>query len=138
MLRKLLRSVRLLALASSLLAACGADSTGPEPVPGTYVATTLTVTDNGETINALDRGVSIQLTLRANGTTTGVFHFPAGYESGEPAENIALDGTWSRNGNIITFDQPGADTFLRDAEFRVRGNRLESTFRTTRVVLTRQ
>jgi hypothetical protein len=52
-----------------------------------------------------------------------------------------LAGGWSLTGNTVTFDQPDADTFLRDVPFTAELNRLsaEATFsgQTIRLILSK-
>ena len=130
-------------LTAALLGACDTTTAPTAPtVAGTYVATTLAVTEDGTTVDLLQQGFGIELTLHPDNTTSGVFHFAFEEEPGDPAEDISLDGTWSlrRSGDETTveLDQPGADTFLRDVTFRVRGNQLEGSYQALRAVLTKR
>ncbi|HEX8363582.1 MAG TPA: hypothetical protein VF613_25905 [Longimicrobium sp.] len=110
---------RSLALLVALLAACdgGTDS---EPITGDYSATTLSVSENGTTTNFLSRGVSLEITLNADSTTTGRLLAP------DPTEPVdaSLAGLWSLRGDTVRF-QHSADTFVRDMPFVVRDGRLE-------------
>jgi hypothetical protein len=121
--------------ASVFLAAALAcdDPTGPsvEAVAGTYTATQLTTTESGVTTNQLAAGVSITLTLNANGTTSGRFIMPGELDAD-------LTGTWTLSGNSVNLDH-SADTFLRDMPLLVlRGATLvgDQTFSGTRIQLT--
>jgi hypothetical protein len=109
-------------------------------VAGTYVANELSVTENGARRDLLAEGYSIQMDLKADGATTGVFHFPA--QSGKPASDVPLTGTWAVTGSngkyTVTFDQPNADTFLRDTAFTLNGLRLEGSYGALRAVLQRK
>ncbi|CAN5300523.1 hypothetical protein BH24GEM2_BH24GEM2_06460 [soil metagenome] len=106
-------------------------------VAGTYIATELSVTENGARRDLLADGVSIQINLQADGATTGVFHFPA--QGGKPAYDVDLTGTWAVTGSdgkyTVTFNQPNADTFLRDTAFTLNGHRLEGLYGALRAVL---
>lgn len=106
-------------------------------VAGTYIANELTVTENGSKRDLLAEGFSIQIDLKADGTTAGVFHFPV--QSGKPASDVPLTGTWTVTGSdgryTVTFDQPNADTFLRDTAFTLNGQRLEGSYGALRAVL---
>jgi hypothetical protein len=130
MIRTKLRSFRpaLLLLALLAVAACGADSTGPSrvDVAGDYTATALMIDVGGQSINGLAAGVTLDLTLNSDGTTTGRFFAPA--EFNEPDEGdfeADLTGTWTLSGNTVTFQQ-NADTFVRDLRFTFRNDRLEA------------
>ena len=56
----------------------------------------------------------------SNGTTTGTLVVPAPLNNGV-AINESMAGTFTRNGDTVTFDQ-SADTFVRDMTFTVVGN----------------
>jgi hypothetical protein len=106
---------------------CG-DETGPnEAIAGTYTASTFTVTPTGEAPqDALAAGASMQIFLASNGTTTGTLTVPPTLTGGAPIE-ASMDGTFSRAGNTVTFDQL-ADTFVRDATWTLGTNTLSTTF----------
>ncbi|HYC31874.1 MAG TPA: hypothetical protein VEB59_06255 [Gemmatimonadales bacterium] len=138
--RALSRLSAALAIAS-LLAACGDESFSPtvDNVPGTYTASSFTLTSAGVTVDLLDQGASVEVTLAPSGTTTGRVFVPDGLEGGEDLDED-LTGTWALNGSTVTFDHT-ADTFLRDLQFQATRNRLtsEATFfdETIRIVLTK-
>jgi hypothetical protein len=128
------------------LAACGGDTTGPDPqqaamqkVAGHYVASqsygalSFTTTASGETIDWLAVGGSLEIDLAADGTTTGRVFVPGGDEDGSDWE-ADLKGTWTLAGSTIRFSHK-ADTFVRDMPFTVRDGRLDGdqTFGGTRV-----
>ena len=113
-----------------LLAALAcSDATAPSvrAVAGTYTATRLATTTNGVTTDELAAGMSIEITLNPDGTTTGMMVVP-----GKPNED--LTGTWSLNGAAVRLNH-SADTFLRDMTLAVRGNTLvgDQVFGGTRV-----
>lgn len=111
-----------------------------ETVAGRYHATTLTVTEGGSTTNLLLGGGFLDLVLHENGTTSGRVFLP-GWGEGGGDFDMELPGTWSLTGNTVTFDQPDADTFLRDVPFTAERNRLsaEGTFsdQTIRLILSK-
>lgn len=118
----------LLPLALLTVAACGDDSTGPSraDVAGDYTATTLVITASGQTINALAAGVTLDVTLNSDGTTTGRLFTPAEFNDPDEGDlDTDLSGTWTLNGNTVTFQQSG-DTFVRDLRFTFRNDRLEA------------
>lgn len=126
-----------------VLPGCGGD--GPTglsraDLTGDYTATTLTITVGGTTTDALARGMSLQITLHADGTTSGRFAIPAEMRQSEDAAQVSMEGTWELAESTVTFDQP-ADTFVRDMEFTATPGRLEGgeTFgdETVRLVLER-
>jgi len=106
--------------------ACGDDSgTGPsmQSVAGSYIASSFTITQSGSTIDLLDLGASVDVTLNRNGTTTGTLFLPGVEEDG--SDLIAdLSGTWSLRGKTVDFSH-NADTFLRDLPFEVDGEALK-------------
>jgi hypothetical protein len=124
------RVLRLSLLAIGLaLGGCG-DETGPgSGVAGSYHATTLTLTENGQSTNMLAQGAELTVTLAADLTTAGTLVVPAAYtESGTTeAESLAGTYTYDAQAGTVTFDHD-ADTYLRDVTWTVDGDRLTSTF----------
>jgi hypothetical protein len=140
-----------LVLAMGALACGDDDPTGPsfETIAGTYAATTLTVTEDGETLDLLeDNDNVVAVTLTSSGTTTGEI-FLEGLEDDGGDVDLDLTGTYTLDGSTVRFTH-GADTFLRDIDFTVTGDRLTGTWvdthdnsdasddTTVNVVLTRQ
>jgi hypothetical protein len=129
-----------LALALGLLA-CGNDSVAPtvDTVAGTYTATTFTITSTSPPTDALALGLTLTLTLALDGTTTGRLFLPGGGDNGVDLDED-LTGTWALSGETVSFIQ-SANTFIRDAVFRVGPNELstEGTFGDTslRLVLSK-
>jgi hypothetical protein len=131
-------------IAFSALAFLGCDSDDPftpsvDNVAGTYTATTFTTTAAGVTTDHLAAGASVELTLSADGSTSGRLFVPdAGEEGGDFEANLV--GSWTIDDQSVVLDHD-ADTFLRDVTFTAARNRLtaERTFVTTtvRVVLNR-
>ena len=118
--------------------ACDDGPVTPEDVAGTYVATTLLVTEGGVTFNALDLGAELEMTLNENGTTVGALFVPGGDEDGtDLVEDLAGTWTLSEDGERVTFSQTG-DTFIRDVEFLVEGNQLLANELGIEVVLTKR
>jgi hypothetical protein len=102
-------AVRLLVLlAVGPVLACSDSSTPtspPDPVGG-YSATEFTTTANGVTVDQLAEGVTLTLTLAADGSTGGALFVPAAGQS-----PLDLTGTWTRKGTTVTFHHP-LQTFL--------------------------
>lgn len=123
------------ALSVGALGACGDDDddlTGNESptmasVAGTYEATTLTVVENGQTFDVLadNDANEVRVTLTSTGTTTGRAFF-AGLDDDGGDIDMDLTGTYTLNGSTLRFAH-GADTFLRDADLTVSGNRITGT-----------
>lgn len=111
----------------SAVAACGDDGVvDPDPVAGTYTATTFRVTPPAATeINVLTEGGSLTIVIGANSTTTGTLNLPASVTGGTPLQ-ASMAGTVERNGNGVSFDQT-ADTFVRDLNWTVAGNTITVT-----------
>jgi hypothetical protein len=117
------------AVVSALVSAACGDST----------ATTFTYQWDGSSTDHLADGATINITLNADGTTTGRLFVPEGSPGGVDWDED-LAGTWAFWGRWVTFDHP-ARTFLRDMSFMVEANRLsgEETLGTltVRVVLSK-
>lgn len=105
------------------LAACGDDGVAPpggcEDIVCTFTAETFTLTTDGVTTDLLERGSTLTITLREDGTTTGQLFVPDGDEDGSDLD-ANLDGTYSFDDDAdeVTFSQE-ADTFVRDVTFSV-------------------
>ncbi len=123
-----------------LTLSCGGDdspfSPTVETVAGSYQASSLTGTQSGITVNLLSLGATVAIVLNTDGTTTGRIFAPGLDEGGQDLD-VDLAGTWTLQGETVTFNHPG-DTFIRDIPFTVGRNRLagEGTFRTVTVRLT--
>jgi len=129
--------------AALLLIACGDDPAEPRltmtMVAGEYVAEqtlgaiTFTTTEGGETIDWLERGASLTITLATDGTTEGRLFVPGMDEDGGDFD-ADLTGAWTLVGDTVRFSH-AADTFVRDMPFVVRDGRLEGdrTFGGTRI-----
>src|SRR5215210_6896544 len=109
-----------------LTLACGGDdsfSPTVENVAGTYQASTLTATQSGITVNLLSLGGTVDIVLNQDGTTTGRVFAP-GLDQGGQDLDVDLAGTWTLQGETVTFDHAG-DTFIRDIPFTAERNRLQ-------------
>ena len=132
--------VRMMLAAVPFALACSSDSLSVDDILGPYTATTLTIKPPGAAqIDVIGVGGSMEITLFANGTTTGTLSAPASVNNGTPLlESMA--GTFTLTGTTVTFDQ-AADTFVRETPFSADGNRLVATFTANNaevhVVLTR-
>ena len=119
-----------------VLVACYDGPTGPEPLTGTWIATTMRITpDGGETADLLAEGASLTITFGGGYTTTGTLSLPG--ES--PA---SMNGTYIRRRNTLEFVQT-ADTFVRDLSWDIGTNTLTASDQTLddtefEIVLTRE
>jgi hypothetical protein len=133
-------TLKLLPILMLLTLSCGGDDPPFTPtlesVAGSYQASSLTGTQSGITVNLLSLGASVEIVLNENGTTTGRVFAP-GLDDGGQDLDVDLAGTWSLQGETVTFNQAG-DSFIRDVPFTVGRNRLqgEGTFKTVTVRLT--
>ena len=135
---------RLLPVLLFLTLSCGGDDEPFSPtvqdVAGSYQASSLTGTQSGITVNLLSLGASVEMVLNENGTTSGRVFAPGLDEGGQDLD-VDLAGTWTLQGETVTFNQTG-DTFIRDVPFTVTPNRLrgEGTFNgvTVRLTLTKE
>ncbi len=122
---------RLIAVALFALApaACNSES-GPENgIAGTWEATELTLTIDGQDADLLGEGGELVLVLTDAGTTTGTFTVPGAYtESGED-ETQSLVGTYAYDEDTdrVTFGHD-ADTFIRDVLWTVDGDEMRGVF----------
>jgi hypothetical protein len=102
-----------------LLQACGGFEPTTELVAGTYQATTFESQVDGEaTIDQLEAGASLTITLHVDGTTTGRLFIPEGTEEGNDMD-ASMVGTWVLTDKAVDFNQD-ADTFVRDLTFEAR------------------
>jgi hypothetical protein len=128
-------------LAVAAVVACS-DSFKPttENVMGDYSVRTFQTTDTSGTIDWIQRGGTLTISLGRSGITTGHIFVPGAGEGGVDFDQILI-GDWSLSGNTITFDMPAVDTFIRDMPWTVTENTLsgDHTFSGTRirVVLTK-
>jgi hypothetical protein len=108
-----------------LTLSCGGDdpfSPTVQNVAGSYQATTLTATESGITTNLLQLGATIEIVLNENGTTTGRLFAP-GLDEGGGDVDVDLVGTWTLNGDTVTFEQEG-DSFIPQVPFVAGRNQL--------------
>jgi hypothetical protein len=112
------------------LALGGCDSPTEPPtvasVSGEYQASTLALTQGGQSQDFLAVGAELTVSLKPDGTTTGRLFVPEGDEDGRDLREDLM-GRWTLRGDTVRFQQ-GADTFLRDMPFLVRGRRLEGEY----------
>jgi hypothetical protein len=129
-------------LSLAALAACGDSNSPNEAVAGTYQATELVFTPAGSgPVDVLALGGSMDLVLTSQGTTTGTLVVPAEFtEDGVDEDVIGLEGTFTRTGNTLRFQQEG-DSFVRDVVWIVGSGTLTTTYTdpegTIQVTLTR-
>lgn len=117
--------VTALPLLALVLFACDDDATGiDEDLVGSYQATTFTVTTDDGTTDVLAEGGSLDITLAADGTTSGTLIIPATQSESGEEEQASMSGTWSIESGTVTFEQD-ADTFVRDMGFQASEGRLE-------------
>ena len=117
-------------------------ATDPDPLVGTYLATTFRVTPSGQgVLNVLALGGTLGLNVANNYVTSGTLIVPASVNGGSTF-TASLAGTATRTGSSVRFTQ-SADTFVRDLTFTLAENRLEAVDQvvggtTYNIILTRQ
>jgi hypothetical protein len=122
--RTTMPALGVLALLSAL--ACSSSTTASDTVAGTYQASRLRFTEQGQaTVDALAGGATITITLTNTGTTTGTFFVPGALNGGVP-QSYDLSGTYLRTGAVLEFTH-SADTFLRDVPWTIQGATLVTT-----------
>jgi hypothetical protein len=112
-----IRSTIAIALAFALGGCGGEDAFSPTlaSVTGSYTASALTLTSSIGTTDLLALGSTVDITLAADGTTSGRLFVPGGDEGGGDLD-VDLAGTWALSGSTVTFNQTG-ESFIRDVEF---------------------
>ena len=127
----------------ALLAIGACSNTGePDPLVGTYYATTFTVSAPGEgTVNVLAVGGSLGVNVATNYVLTGTLVIPPGLNGGTTLTQ-SMRGVLDTAGTFVRFVQP-ADTFVRQLSFTFEENRLEAVNqvvdgKTYELILTRQ
>ena len=136
------RPSTLLLLVVALLAAAGGcrKVADPDPLVGTFIATTFEMTPAGQgTTNVLAIGGTLGLNVANTYVVRGTLVIPPAVNGGATAD---LSGSAARTDNIVVFTQASA-TFLADLTFTLVGSRLEARDQmvngtTYHVVLARQ
>ena len=132
----------LLAVVVLLGASACRRATDPDPLVGTYLATTFLVTPSGQgVLNVLALGGTLGLNVANNYVTSGTLIVPASVNGGSTF-TASLAGTATRTGSSVRFTQ-SADTFVRDLTFTLAENRLEAVDQVVggtryNIILTRQ
>lgn len=118
----------LAAAALAVMAACSDDPAGPlDAVAGSYEAVDWLITTDTDSWDLLEGGGHLRITLHADGTTTGEYFIPAGVspapgrqppDGGEEDRRVDLAGTWTLEGEVVTFDHP-TDTYLKFVDWQV-------------------
>ena len=135
-------SLRSAALAVALLLASCGDHNGFSPtvenVSGSYSASSFTVTSSSGLVDLLASGASVQITLAADGATTGRLLLRGANTDGDHDED--LTGTWALVGDTVTIS-PRGPSVLRFAQFTATSDQLtgerELSGQTLRLVLAR-
>jgi hypothetical protein len=101
------------------VAACGSDSTSPPDsrLVGSYTAVQFSTTGSSGQTDQLNAGSTVQITLNADGSTSGHMHLAA--TNANPAGDFDLAGTWRSNGSTVAFTQ-AADNFVRNMTFTIQ------------------
>ncbi len=136
------RRVAVAAAAALLVSAGCGKVTDPDPLIGTFLASTLTVTPAGQSVvDVLAQGGTLGLNVANNFVAAGTLILPASV-TGVAVFAASMAGTAVRTGTTVRFTQ-SADTFVRNLTFTLVENRLEAVSQvvagtTYTVVLTRQ
>ena len=141
-----MRSLRLLhalVACAALVAANGCRRpTDPDPLVGTWLATTFEVAPTGQPpVNMLAAGATLGLNVANNFVVAGTLIIPAS-ATGTLTFTADMAGTATRTDNTVRFVQ-SADSFVRDLTFLLVENRLEARSQvlganTYTLILTRQ
>lgn len=115
-----------LPLLAALAIGTGCDSTDPNPLAGTFVATSFVATETGEApMDILALGGELTISIAQNNSTTGILTIPGDLTGGSDL-SFSMNGTATRTGNTVTFDQE-EDTFVRDLDWTFSGNTLNAS-----------
>lgn len=130
------------ALTTVAAVGCSSDSTtAPESIAGSYQANTLTLSQAGQSLDALARGVKLSLSINSSNATTGTLYTPASLNGGVE-ETLNFTATAVRTGNTVRFNNTSEDALVGELTFTASGNtlRADQTLSNVRyvVVLTRQ
>ena len=116
--------------------------TDPDPLVGTWLATTFEVAPTGQPpVNMLAAGATLGLNVANNFVVAGTLIVPATV-TGTMTFTADMAGTATRTDNSVRFTQ-SSDSFVRDLTFLLVDNRLEARSQvlgtnTYTVILTRQ
>lgn len=138
-----LRLLHALVACAALVAANGCRRpTDPDPLVGTWLATTFEVAPTGQPpVNMLAAGATLGLNVANNFVVAGTLIIPAS-ATGTLTFTADMAGTATRTDNTVRFTQ-SADSFVRDLTFLLVENRLEARSQvlganTYTLILTRQ
>jgi hypothetical protein len=138
--RRLVRTLSAILLVAAPMGCGGA--TNPDPLVGTWLATTLLIAPAGRApTNALAAGGTLGLNVANNFVTAGTLILPPSVTGGATL-TVSLAGTAVRTDNTVRFS-PTADSFMRGLTFTLADNLLQATSQvvadtTYTLVLTRQ
>jgi len=120
-----MRAILAVAAATALLGCSGEPfEATADTVAGDYSLGWLSTTDtSGAVTDWLAAGATLDISLAANGTTTGHLFIPGGATGGGDVD-ADLTGTWTLVHNAVFFNQT-ADTFMRDMTFFAHRGRLQ-------------
>lgn len=93
----------------------GLELDSPRISGGEYQATKLTTTQGNTTLNQLDRGAHIELTLGDDGSTSGDMFVPGGLDGTGEDIDVDLSGSWAFDEQSREVDLDlDANTFLEE------------------------
>ena len=123
-----IRRVVLVLLALLVAGACR-NPEDPDPLVGTYYATTFTMSTPGQgTVNVLAAGGSLGLNVANNYAVTGTMIIPASVNGGA-TRIVSMNGVLDTAGTGIRFVQ-AANSFVRELTFTFVDDRLEAVNQT--------
>ena len=137
-----MKPLRLVLLVATLVVAACSNPEDPDPLVGTYYATTFTVSAPGQgTVNVLAVGGSLGLNVATNYVVTGTLIVPAVLNGGTTLTQ-SMGGVLDTAGAHVRFVQP-ADSFVRELSFDFVDDRLEAVNqvvdgKTYELILTKQ
>ena len=111
-----LRSILLAGLPVLLLACGGSTAPAANSVAGSYIPVIWVTTGGTGQTSELQVGSTLQLTLHANGLTSGHLHIAA--TGSRPAFDADMSGSWTQTGSTISISQ-SIDTFVQHTSFEM-------------------
>jgi len=121
--RLLLSLLTAAAILFSIVACSDSFKPTTDNVLGDYSVQTFQATDTSGTIDWVQRGATLTVSLGPFGVLSGHLVAPGGAEGGGDLDQLLI-GDWTLSGDIITFSMPAVDSFVDEMPWIASENRL--------------